>query len=156
MRGSGRLCLLDLQRKIRVVVLRLPDGRAAGDAAEGVVAEAAAAVAAGDDAAELADHRLIVNFPRKLAVGTVSVDLSAEKQSKYRLSSFLRLLYTLCAQISSHYFSENNADRASRRVKRREARGVLPVGEQKQTRREAQYRRERALQQLCAQIPVYA
>ena len=32
----------------------------------------------------------------------------------------------------------------------------LPVGEQKQTRREAQYRRERALQQLCAQIPVYA
>ena len=47
--------------------------------AEGVVAEAAAAVVAGDDAAELADHRFIVNFPRELAIGTVAVDLLSEQ-----------------------------------------------------------------------------
>ena len=57
----------------------LGGGRAAGDAAEGVVAEAAAAVVAGDDAAELADHRFIVNFPRELAIGTVAVDLLSEQ-----------------------------------------------------------------------------
>ena len=82
---------MDLQRKIRVVVLRLPDGRAAGDAAEGVVAEAAAAVAAGDDAAELADHRLIVNFPRTLALGTVAVDLLSE-QHRQAASLFFRVV----------------------------------------------------------------
>ena len=47
--------------------------------AAGVVAEAAAAVVAGDDAAELADHRFIVNFPRELAIGTVAVDLLSEQ-----------------------------------------------------------------------------
>lgn len=45
----------------------------------GVIAEAAAAVVAGDDAAELADHRFIVNFPRELAIGTVAVDLLSEQ-----------------------------------------------------------------------------
>ena len=55
----------------------LGGGGAAGDAAEGVVAEAA--VVAGDDAAELADHRFIVNFPRELAIGTVAVDLLSEQ-----------------------------------------------------------------------------
>ncbi len=39
----------------------------------------AAAVVAGDDAAELADHRFIVNFPRELAIGTVAVDLLSEQ-----------------------------------------------------------------------------
>ena len=67
------------QRKIRVVAVWFFDGGAAGDAAEGVVAEAAAAVVAGDDAAELADHRFIVNFPRELAIGTVAVDLLSEQ-----------------------------------------------------------------------------
>ena len=57
----------------------LGGGGTAGDAAEGVVAEAAAAVVAGDDAAELADHRFIVNFPRELAIGTVAVDLLSEQ-----------------------------------------------------------------------------
>ena len=67
------------QGKIRVVAVWFFDGGAAGDAAEGVVAEAAAAVVAGDDAAELADHRFIVNFPRELAIGTVAVDLLSEQ-----------------------------------------------------------------------------
>ena len=68
-----------LQRKICVVVGALGGSGAAGDAAEGVIAEAAAAVVAGDDAAELADHRFIVNFPRELAIGTVAVDLLSEQ-----------------------------------------------------------------------------
>ena len=67
------------QRKIRVAAVWFFDGGAAGDAAEGVVAEAAAAVVAGDDAAELTDHRFIVNFPRELAIGTVAVDLLSEQ-----------------------------------------------------------------------------
>lgn len=67
------------QGKIRVVAVWFFDGGAAGDAAEGVVAEAAAAVVAGDDAAELADHRLIVNFARELAIGAVAVDLLSEQ-----------------------------------------------------------------------------
>ena len=68
-----------LQGKICVVVGVFGGSGAAGDAAEGVVAEAAAAVVAGDDAAELADHRFIVNFPRELAIGTVAVDLLSEQ-----------------------------------------------------------------------------
>ena len=81
LRGSGKAHPNPpgLQGKIRVVAGVLGGGGAAGDAAEGVVAEAAAAVFAGDDAAELADHRFIVNFPRELAIGTVAVNLLSEQ-----------------------------------------------------------------------------
>ena len=79
----------------------------AGDASEGVVAEAAAAVVAGDDAAELTDHRFIVNFPRELAIGTVAVDLLSEQHGKPPLFSFvLPPLYTLSAQIAMVLFAK--------------------------------------------------
>ena len=55
------------------------DRGATGDAAQGVVAEAAAVMVARHDAAELADHRLPVDLPRKLAVSTVSVDLLSKQ-----------------------------------------------------------------------------
>ena len=94
-----------LQGKIRVVVGVLGGGWAAGDASEGVVAEAAAA--AGNDAAELADHRFIVNFPRELAIGTVAVDLLSEQHGKPPLFSFvLPPLYTLSAQIAMVLFAK--------------------------------------------------
>ena len=51
------------QRIIRVPVISVFDRGAAGDAAQGVVAEAAAVMVARHDAAELADHRLPVDLP---------------------------------------------------------------------------------------------
>ena len=68
-----------LQGKIRVVVGVLGGGGAAGDAAEGVVAEAAAVVRTGHDAAELADDGLLVDLAGKLTVCTIAVDLFAEQ-----------------------------------------------------------------------------
>ena len=96
-----------LQGKIRVVVGVLGGGGADCEEAEGVVAEAAAAVDAGDEAAELADRRFIDCFPRELAIGTVAVDLLSEQHGKPPLFSFvLPPLYTLSAQIAMVLFAK--------------------------------------------------
>ena len=97
---------MELQGKIRVVVGVFGDGGTAGDAAEGVVAEAAAAVVAGDDAAELADHRFIINFPRELAIGTVAVDLLSEQHGAAAFLLCLPSLYTVSSQIAMVLFAK--------------------------------------------------
>ena len=84
------------QRIICVPVISFFDRGAAGDAAQGVVAEAAAVMVARHDAAELADHRLSVDLPRKLAVGTVSVDLLSKQQGRRPSFSGFPHHYTRC------------------------------------------------------------
>ena len=110
------------QRIIRVPVISFFDRGAAGDAAQGVVAEAAAVMAARHDAAELADHRLPVDLPRKLAVSTVSVDLLSKQHGIAAFLSYMPPLYTtlpqnamvLFAKIQQQHRREQQHDRPRR------------------------------------------
>lgn len=81
-------------------------GGTSGNAAQRVVSEAAATVIAGYDAAKLTDHRIFINFPRKLAVGAVAVDLFSKQHGTAAFLFWLPPLYTIFPQKAMVLFAK--------------------------------------------------
>lgn len=81
-------------------------GAAGGNTAQRIIAKPAALVLAGDDPAELTNHRVLVDPACKLTVGAVAVNFFT-KQHKAAAFPFFFALYTMRPGKAMVYFIKN-------------------------------------------------